>query len=143
MLPFLLCPLIVFRMWDASYAEKFEEIPLATPLEAPVYKQKYDRNSDRGWLYSTNERAYKATCHCIFSLTVLAIIMAMVMVSFFYLKCIPCLLVIAVGCFCLCLCEPYLNIPLWICIFLLVLMGWRLTDNDFVVSWGGAAHHTV
>ena len=129
-------------MWDASYAEKFEDIPLATPLESPpVYKQKYDRNSEGGWLYRANERAYRATCHCMFSLTVLGIIMAMVLVSFFYLKCIPCLLVIAVGCFCLCLCEPYLNIPLWICIFLLVLMGWRLTEKDFVVSWGGAAHH--
>jgi KUP system potassium uptake protein len=69
------------------------------------------------------------------------IIMGMVLISFFYLKCIPCLLVIALGCFCLCLCEPYLNIPLWICILLLVLMGWRLTEKDFVVSWGGAAHH--
>jgi hypothetical protein len=128
-------------MWDASYAEKFEDIPLATPLESqPVYKQKYDRNSEGGWLYRANERAYRATCHCMFSLTVLGIIMAMVLISFFYLKCIPCLLVIALGCFCLCLCEPYLNIPLWICIFLLVLMGWRLTEKDFVVSWGGAAH---
>ena len=131
-------------MWDAKDTEDLEDVPLAAPLGAPasLYKQKCDRDYDGGWLYSANNRAYKATCRCIFSLTILGIIMALVVVSFFYLKCIPCLMVIAVGCFCLCLCEPYLNIPLWICIFLLVLMGWKLTDNDFVVSWGGAAHHT-
>ena len=53
-----------------------------------------------------------------------------------YLFCPYCSLGVVLFCFCLCCCEPLLNIPLWIAIFMLVAFGWSWTPNKhFIVQW--------
>lgn len=79
------------------------------------------------------QRLYEQTLHCIFSLSVLGVVIGGCVVSFFYCK--TCLLGIIILSCVLCPWMPYLNIPLWISILMLVILGWHFTNGDFIFSW--------
>lgn len=64
------------------------------------------------------------TYDCMLAILVLLVVTGGCVISFVYCK--PCLLGVIVLSFCLCPFVPYLNIPLWIAILMLVHWGYTL-----------------
>ena len=72
----------------------------------------------------------------LFNFIVLVICLAACVFSFLY--CIPCLFVVIAFCFTFCCCAPYLNIPLWFSLLLLLLTGFSwFPDKRLNISWAG------
>jgi hypothetical protein len=79
------------------------------------------------------QRLYAQTCECLMASTVLIVVLGLCVLSFFY--CRECLLGILVLSACLCPWIPYFNIPLWVSIGMLVVLGFHFTNKVFTFMW--------
>ena len=74
-----------------------------------------------------------ATAQCITMFMVLACVLGACVWSYFF--CVPCLFAVSIVCACFACYAPYLLIPLWVSLGLLVLLGWNFTAGHFVFTW--------
>jgi hypothetical protein len=79
------------------------------------------------------QRLYAQTCECLMPSIVLIIVLGGCVLSFFF--CRECLLGILVLSACLCPWIPYFNIPLWVSIGMLVVLGFHFTNKVFTFMW--------
>ena len=80
--------------------------------------------------------AFVPTMQCLIALTVLGAALGACVWS--YLNCLPCLFGVFMLCACFCCYIPYLNIPLWFSLLLLIILGWNFTTGHFIFTWTGA-----
>jgi hypothetical protein len=73
------------------------------------------------------------TYDCIFAMSILLFVTGGCVVSFFFCK--PCLLGIVALSFCLCPWVPYLNIPLWTAVIMLLHWGYTLVVEKHRLKW--------
>lgn len=130
---------MVSRRYDESPCGDDEESALVCPVENfNTGKQKESTKPDRvsSLLYPLRQlklRLYAETCQCITAIVLLTLVMGGCVVSFLYCK--VCLVGIIVVSACMCPWIPYFNIPLWISILMLVLVGWKFTNGKFHFIW--------
>jgi hypothetical protein len=79
------------------------------------------------------QRLITQTYDCIFALAILLLVSAGCGVSFFFCK--PCLIGIVILSFCLCPWVPYLNIPLWTAIIMLLHWGYTTVAQKHRLKW--------
>ena len=88
-------------------------------------------------LFSTQRLKQKMivqTYDCIFAITILLVVTGVCVVSFLYCK--PCLFGVIALSFCLCPWVPYLNIPLWIAIIMLLHWGYTIVGEKHKLVLG-------
>jgi hypothetical protein len=86
--------------------------------------------------YSTKkmkQRLYAQTFECMIASCVILVFCCCCVLA--YMFCQPCLLGILVFSACLCPWIPYMNVPLWVSIIMLVSLGWHFTAGRMTLTW--------
>lgn len=91
-------------------------------------------SKDKPSLWQRMKRTFiSETFQCISASGILIFIIGCIVISFFYCK--ECLFGIMVISACMCPFLPYYNIPLWISILLVTIMGINYVHRDFTFIW--------
>ena len=123
--------------------EEREGQPIGTNQRPGVYRPQggggyWEWSRERGWsvLEDMNDRACRAMVKLVISLVVFTAMMAGVIMAY-QSGCIWCVMAVIGVCLLLCLALPVLFCPMLLGLILLLVMGWRISDNAFTIQWGG------
>ena len=123
-------------MWGSKESDDLEDVPLAS-LASPIPRGRPYRAYERvGWMEWVNNSVYESTLKFLISLIVFSCFTGGIVLAFHF-GCNYCVLALVGASFCLCLCMPYLNVPLWLGLILLTVLGWKLGYGAFTIKWGG------
>jgi hypothetical protein len=92
-----------------------------------------DENDSLSTLQRVKQKLYSQTVDCITASVVVTVVCGGCILS--YMFCPPCLFGLLVFSACMCPWKPYFNIPLWVSIILLTLLGWHFTTGNLTLAW--------